>query len=514
MGKLAEAYVDITGRRGHLDRTMSGVRADIERFAANMGKRLTLGVSLVGGASLALGTKLLLESVEAADDLAEAMNKLQVTFGESTGKVATEIDRLNRLFGSDRQVMADMYSNLGMIAQGAGLTASQAVDMAIALGSAADDATSLYNVNLPDALEKIRAGLVGESEPLRAFGIGIDEAKVQAEAMRLGLARTKGELDDTAKVTARASLILKGLGPAMGDHLKTLPSNTNQIRKLKGEWATLKQDLGKELMPAKENILASARNMGEAFREAFGTGPVTSFTSAVNDAAEAIRGASLVAKSAGSLMGGNDPANAQQSGGASAWSRWASRGSWLLSPGASFANGVGRNLGGKFAREGIAGVGGAILNAATLGPTIADAMAERDRAAARESSGRPNISSLVRELVAGRGETPGLVATMFGRAYNRVDYATSLMGMGLDGVRARMLESKDRGFTSQVFNDPTAARQSMQADALNNSSLSLQRRQVEQTDRLISAVNDVKEAIGQAAASGANRVGLILRGES
>ncbi|MCV6900945.1 hypothetical protein OE165_28330, partial [Escherichia coli] len=80
----------------------------------------------------------------------------------------------------------------------------------------ADDASSFYNVPLESALEKIRSGLVGEAEPLRAFGVLLSEAAVKQQALAMGVRPVNGELSEQEKVMARVELITKGLNKAQG----------------------------------------------------------------------------------------------------------------------------------------------------------------------------------------------------------------------------------------------------------------------------------------------------------
>jgi hypothetical protein len=483
MGKLAEAYVDITGRRDKLDRALTGVRASIESFAASMGRKLTFGVTLAGGAALAIGTKIMIDATNAANDLGEAMNKVQVTFGESANEVTNEITRMNKVFGNSRTVMADAMANLGLIAQGAGLSAEESAKLAISMTRLADDATSFYNVPLDRSLEKIRAGLVGESEPLRAFGINLTEAKVQAEALRLGLAANKNELDDQAKVMARASLITRGLAKVTGDHARTLDSNTNNIRKFQGEYQTALEELGKGLQPAQSNLIDAARDLGAAFKEAFGTGPVGAFVEAVNRAALGLRGAAAGARDMAGMMPAANP-EAQKS--------FALGLANLLVPGMPLGQLLGQRVGGGLA---------APVKDRGLNFLFDKAAGFIRRGVADPAPRQPGVD--VGNVMA------GLLQAGQRQLFGRLDYATTLGGMGIDAIRERMMRDRG-GFTAQVFNDPAAARQSMQEAALNGANL--QKEANVKFDRMVSLLGDIKEKVGSGAATIVQRASMILRG--
>src|SRR2546423_392990 len=90
------------------------------------------------------------------------------------------------------------------------------------------------SVALFQPLLALRAGVVGESEPMRRFGVLLSEAAVKAEAARLGIARVGAELTEGQKVQARSSLIIAGMADASGDLVRTQDSVANRLREIKG----------------------------------------------------------------------------------------------------------------------------------------------------------------------------------------------------------------------------------------------------------------------------------------
>ena len=134
--------------------------------------------------------------------------------------------------------------------------------MSVKLTRLADDASSFYNVPLETALEKIRSGLVGEAEPLRAFGVLLSEANMKSAALSLGLKPVAGEFTEQEKVMARVKLITEGLSKAQGDHERTMGSYANQIRMLKGEFENWKADVGGPVAGGASLVMQSMRQEG------------------------------------------------------------------------------------------------------------------------------------------------------------------------------------------------------------------------------------------------------------
>lgn len=188
--------------------------------------------------------------IKGAMNLGETLSKTKEVFGDATDAVVGQANEMARAFGLPKAAMLDAASSIGLIAEGAGKSEKEAAGMANSLAKLAADASSFYNVPLETSLEKIRSGLVGESEPLRQFGVLLSETAVKAEAHRLGLDRGKKTLDESAKVTARASLITKGLQTASGDLARTAGSAANQFRASGGGLQNFAATIGTVLLPA------------------------------------------------------------------------------------------------------------------------------------------------------------------------------------------------------------------------------------------------------------------------
>lgn len=263
MGKIAEAYVDITGRLNKLDAALGQARGRLASFAGSLG---TIGVA-VGAGALGAG---LLDAAKSAADLNETLSKTKVVFGDSSGAVIAQADDLADRFGLVRQVTLDAASNLGLVTQASGLTERASAQLSMQLTKLAADASSFFNVPFADALEKIRAGLVGESEPIRSFGVLLSEAAVQQQALSSGLVKSTKDIDDQVKVMARAQLIIQGLGKTSGDLERTAGSAANQMKKLAGDIENLKSDFGASLTGPLTDAIKLARELGAALQAAVG----------------------------------------------------------------------------------------------------------------------------------------------------------------------------------------------------------------------------------------------------
>jgi hypothetical protein len=217
-----------------------------------------LGTKLAGlGAAVGVGAGLV-KAIQGATDLAETQSKVNTVFGDDAGVVLGFADEAAKKFGLVKQPVLDAAAVFGLMAKGAGMANGEAAGFSNSMAMLAADAASFYNVPLDVALEKIRSGLSGESEPLRAFGVFLSDAAVKAQAAAMGLGTLNGELTEGEKISARAALIQQGLATANGDLARTLDGTANQQRKLMGDLTNALNDFGASIMPVWNSILGVA----------------------------------------------------------------------------------------------------------------------------------------------------------------------------------------------------------------------------------------------------------------
>lgn len=124
-----------------------------------------------------------------------------------------------------------------------------AYDVSTNLVKLAEDMVSYYNISTDEAFVKLRAGLTGETEPLKAIGILVDEQTTKQYAYANGIAETGETLTQQQKVLARYSAIMAQTSTAQGDLARTMESPANQLRTLKTRFEEMKQTVGAEFQP-------------------------------------------------------------------------------------------------------------------------------------------------------------------------------------------------------------------------------------------------------------------------
>ena len=187
--------------------------------------------------------------VTASSDMNESTSKAGVVFGEFAGEVLKFTSTSAQSMGISSQKATEMAGTFGNLFTALGLGKGQAAGLSKEILTLGADLASFNNISVEDALEKLKAGLIGESEPLRSVGVNLNEAAVAAKALSMGLGDATGKLTDAEKVQARYALILEQTKNAQGDFGRTSTGMANSLRIIDSSFADLKVTIGNAFLP-------------------------------------------------------------------------------------------------------------------------------------------------------------------------------------------------------------------------------------------------------------------------
>lgn len=189
------------------------------------------------------------DAVSQASDLNESASKVGVVFGSMSGEVQAFAKDAATSMGISQQQALEATGTFGNLAVSLGLSQKQSADMSTSFVKLAGDLASFNNVDPQQALEALRSGLTGETEPLKQFGVNLNQAAIQQEAVRLGLAKGTGQLTASAQAQAAYSLIMQQTTTAQGDFARTSAGLANQTRIMAAQFTDVKANIGGAFLP-------------------------------------------------------------------------------------------------------------------------------------------------------------------------------------------------------------------------------------------------------------------------
>jgi hypothetical protein len=197
------------------------------------------------------------DAIKLASDLGETTTKVGVIFGNNAKEIQSWARTTSTSFGQTTQQAMDAAATFAIFGKAAGLSGGQLVGFSKNLVGLSADFASFYNTSPEEAITAIGAALRGESEPIRKFGVLLDDATLKAEAMKLGLYDGTGALDAQTKSLAAYNAILSQSTDAQGDFERTSDGLANQTRILSAEFTNLKTALGDGLITPTSTVVSS-----------------------------------------------------------------------------------------------------------------------------------------------------------------------------------------------------------------------------------------------------------------
>lgn len=202
--------------------------------------------AFLGGAGFVTGAK---AAVESASNLNEQIAKTNVVFGDSAEEVRSWARTSATAMGLAEDQALAVASSFGALFQPLRIVGDEAARQSQQLSQLGADLASFYNTDVQDALDAIRSGIVGESEPLRRYGVLLSEVRVQQEALNKTGKLTAAQLTQQDKVLARVALIFRDTAQAQGDFERTSGGLANQTRVLKANVRDLGTTIGQSVTP-------------------------------------------------------------------------------------------------------------------------------------------------------------------------------------------------------------------------------------------------------------------------
>ncbi len=194
---------------------------------------------------------------DAASDLQEVANVMNVTFGDS----AVIVDRWAKTqaasFGLSETAAKRYIGTYGTMATQFGLTREQAASMGIELAKLTGDVASFYNIDDKFASFKLESIFTGETETLKDLGVVMTQAQLDAYALEKGIGRTTKQMSENEKVALRYSFVMDKLSHTQGDFARTSDGWANSTRTLSLNLENLKIQIGNELLPVAGQGLAA-----------------------------------------------------------------------------------------------------------------------------------------------------------------------------------------------------------------------------------------------------------------
>lgn len=296
---------DVESQTGRSKRALQSLGDTGERELGRIESKAKLSsgsLIAIGAGGIAAGSKLLgalKPAADAASDLNETVAYGEQVFGSAFGAISKFADGAANKLGQSRRQAIGGATDFATFGKAAGLAGDDLVGFSTGLVQLASDLASAKNTKPEEAITAISAALRGESEPIRNYGVLLDDATLRQEAFALGITKTtKDALTPQQKVLAAQSAIFKQTTDAQGDFARTSDSAANAQRVAAAEWENAQAKLGQGLTP----VIATAAKTLTTFLDVLDKVP--GGTAALGVGLAGLGGAAILGGAVSSILGG------------------------------------------------------------------------------------------------------------------------------------------------------------------------------------------------------------------
>ncbi|WP_346920798.1 phage tail tape measure protein [Clostridium sp. UBA7339] len=226
---------------------------------SSAGKKLTTAVSLP---LVGIGTA----ATKMAMDAEESENLFEVAMGTMAGDARNWSEETSKALGLNAFNVRKNVATYNSMLTSMGLASEESLKMSEGLTQLSYDMASFYNLKPEEAFEKLKSGISGEAEPLKALGILVNDNTIKTYAYSNGIAKQGEQLTEAQKVQARYGAILDATKNAQGDLARTMDSPTNKIRAMKEQAQQIGIQFGQILIPILEKLIAVIKPLMDKFQ--------------------------------------------------------------------------------------------------------------------------------------------------------------------------------------------------------------------------------------------------------
>ena len=153
-------FSKINNELSYATKGMAKLGSTVTKVGAGMTAGLTVPIAMFGKSA-----------VNAASDMEENLNKVDVAFGKSADKVKAWADTATESFGLSKNQALEATSLFGDMATSMGLPQDAAADMSTSLAGLAGDLASFKNIDVEQAMTALNGVFTGETESLKTLGV-------------------------------------------------------------------------------------------------------------------------------------------------------------------------------------------------------------------------------------------------------------------------------------------------------------------------------------------------------
>ena len=212
------------------------------------------------------GARVIASWITQSNQYIEDLNLFTASMGKYAEEAQNYAEAVSEALGIDPGEFMRNQGVFNTIISGFGVVSDKAYLMSKNLTQLGYDISSFFNISFEDAMQKLQSGISGELEPLRRLGYDLSVARLQEEALALGIEKKVSAMTQAEKSQLRYYAIMTQVTTAQGDMARTLNAPANQLRVLQAQVTQCARALGNIFIPALNAVLPYAIALAKIVR--------------------------------------------------------------------------------------------------------------------------------------------------------------------------------------------------------------------------------------------------------
>ena len=212
------------------------------------------------------GARVIASWITQSNQYIEDLNLFTASMGKYAEEAQNYAEAVSEALGIDPGEFMRNQGVFNTIISGFGVASDKAYLMSKNLTQLGYDISSFFNISFEDAMQKLQSGISGELEPLRRLGYDLSVARLQEEALALGIEKKVSAMTQAEKSQLRYYAIMTQVTTAQGDMARTLNAPANQLRVLQAQVTQCARALGNIFVPALNAVLPYAIALAKIVR--------------------------------------------------------------------------------------------------------------------------------------------------------------------------------------------------------------------------------------------------------
>ncbi len=194
-------------------------------------------------------------------DYEQALGKMNDVFGENNKAVKDWLNTSMESFGLSKLSAAEMIADFGALFDNFGFKIEETTKMSQSLVERVRDLGARYNKSSEETANALNAIFTGQTEPLRKFGVVLNQASLQEYAYAQGIRKKISEMTEAEKVQLRYNFVMAQTSTALGYFKKEHNTASAQLENFREIVKEIGVTFGEVIIPVFGPILNGVNNV-------------------------------------------------------------------------------------------------------------------------------------------------------------------------------------------------------------------------------------------------------------